>query len=846
LSKPARGGKSRNLSNIIVKRCKDFHFTSDDDLRAGSMGCDTQGEVTGGKRGPVKKKTADPDGILAKLVSVKLEEGNYKGAVRLISSEDTPALRSVEGLQMLLDKHPPAHKDRSMPAAPTILQPCTEFPTSAVWSAVKSFPPGSSGGPDGLSPQHLKDLLSVEGSEGGLLQSLSSLINLITLGKVPSFIQPFFFGGRLIALNKKGGGIRPIVVGLTLRRLSSKLVNGSASEKLAPLLAPLQVGVGVRGGMEAAVHATRMYCDKISKSDRILTKLDFSNAFNSLRRDAILKASLDAIPEWYPFLHSAYAGTSHLFWGSSIIDSSEGVQQGDPVGPLLFCLTVHILLSSCRCEFKVGYLDDFTLGDEPVTVASEVARLEEGALNLGLTLNFNKCEVISAHASSALPPHLENFIRVEVDHGILLGSPLSSRGSMDELLEARILGLQVASSRLRLLQAHDALIILKNSMSLPSLLHILRSAPCSGHPSLRKFDEVLRENLSLVLNVALDDFQWLQASLPVREGGLGIRSAVHVAPSAFLASANTSAPLISAMLSASGLNVADLDTTSSLQRWTSLGGVDPKSVLIPGSQRSWDAQVVSHSRDFLLDNLTDDVAQARLKAVMAPHSGDWLHALPLTAAGLRMSDEEVRIAAGLRLGSSLCAPHTCRCGILVNALGHHGLSCQMSAGRQMRHRLINDIIWRALGRAQIASNREPQGLIAGSPLRPDGASLIPWANGRRVAWDATTPDTLAGSHLAATSGIAGAAASSAARLKSRKYDELTRTHIFVPVAVETLGAWCQEGLNWMVEIGRRMTRTTGDLRETFFLLQRLSVAVQKGNAASIRGTLPNQILDDED
>src|SRR6267154_4651446 len=153
---------------------------------------------------------------------------------------------------------------------------------------------------------------------------------------------------------------------------------------------------------------------------------------------------------------------------------------------------------------------------------------------------------------------------------------------MDQVLDSRIKGMQVASSRLRLLQAHDALIILKNSLSLPSLLHILRSAPCCGHPSLSKFDESLRENLSAVLNVALDDVQWLQASLPVREGGLGIRSAVQLAPSAFLASANASAPLISTMLATSGMNVSDLDTTSSLQRWTSLGGVDPKSVLIPG------------------------------------------------------------------------------------------------------------------------------------------------------------------------------------------------------------------------------------------------------------------------
>src|SRR6267154_49326 len=189
---------------------------------------------------------------------------------------------------------------------------------------------------------------------------------------------------------------------------------------------------------------------------------------------------------------------------------------------------------------------------------------------------------------------------------------------MDQVLDSRIKGMQVASSRLRLLQAHDALIILKNSLSLPSLLHILRSAPCCGHPSLSKFDESLRENLSAVLNVDLDDVQWLQASLPVREGGLGIRSAVQLASSAFLASANASALLVSTMLTASGVSVPDSYMSSSLRSWTSLSGGDSKLIILPGAQRSWDAQVVSHSRDFLLAHLSEDSAQARLRAVMAP------------------------------------------------------------------------------------------------------------------------------------------------------------------------------------------------------------------------------------
>ena len=49
---------------------------------------------------------------------------------------------------------------------------------------------------------------------------------------------------------------------------------------------------------------------------------------------------------------------------------------------------------------------------------------------------------------------------------------------------------------------------------------------------------------------------------------------------------------------------------------------------------------------------------------------------PITAVGLRMTNETIRVATGLRLGTKLCETHNCPCVQLVECRGTHGLSCR--------------------------------------------------------------------------------------------------------------------------------------------------------------------------
>ena len=103
-----------------------------------------------------------------------------------------------------------------------------------------------------------------------------------------------------------------------------------------------------------------------------------------------------------------------------------------------------------------------------------------------------------------------------------------------------------------------------------------------------------------------------------------------------------------------------------------------------------------------------------------------------------------------------------------------------------------------------------------------------------MAWDVTVPDTYAESHIGSTATKPGAAAQKTAQ---SKIDKLASTHIFYPFAIETAGTRHEMAIELTQEIGRHITTITGDTRETTFLFQRLSMALQRGNAVSFHNTI---------
>ena len=790
-----------------------------------------------------RREEASSDLKLRKKVCAKFSDGDIRGAVRLLTSEEEHAPRDDRTVNLFGRKAPPAPNDLRLPLPPddSLAGPVVTGEED-VRKALASFGPGSAGGPDGIRPGHLKALTARGAAEAGarLLTSLTKFVNLILEGGVLDYVRPLFFGAVLCALSKKDGGVRPIAVGNTWRRLAAKVGARPLSARLGSELRPIQLGFSTRGGCEAAAHATRRYLEGTAQG-RVVFKVDMANAFNCLRRDVFLSAARERVPSLYKFLWQAYSEPSTLLFGEKKLVSATGIQQGDPFGPALFSLGIDRLTRRIDTELNVWYLDDRKLGDVPDRVFSNVESLIGGLRELGLEVNSRKCELLILERSREEKRRVEQMFRellpgikvVSPAEGTLLGAPLSDEG-LAAAVGAKRQDLERLVSRLEQIERHQAFSLLKNCLAIPKLQYVLRASPAYKQSAeLKRFDETLVATLSKVTNVRFGDSSLAQAVLPVSLGGLGIRLAKDIALPAYASSLYSSEELVEAVLE----NVQHLAGNHELQMveeaWSvRSGGIAFSEDANRGRQKTWDLPLAELARDSLLES-ADQVTRARILACSCRESGLWLHALPVPTLGTLLDSETFRIAIALRVGAEVCEPHRCRCGREMDARGLHGLSCRFSAGRHPRHAALNDIVRRSLTSAGIPAVLEPLGVDRGDGRRPDGITIFPFSAGRCLCWDATCVDTYAETNIYGSAVTPGRAASRAEESKRRKYAALGERFRFEPIAVETAGVYGSTTAAVISELGRRITGVTGEPKETYWLEQRIGLAVQRGNAFSI-------------
>jgi len=653
--------------------------------------------------------------------------------------------------------------------------------------------------------------------------------NLVLAGSVPLTIRHLFFGANLIAFRKKDGGVRPIAIGLALRRLIARAACAATQQQAAELLSPIQLGLGIRGGAEAVVHGVRRFLDAATGETGIV-KLDFANAFNAVSRTAVLRAMSAHLPELERFVRCAYGATSTLRFGDFTIPSACGVHQGDPLGPLLFALAVRNISHQALSDLNIWYLDDATIGGPAGQVAAEIERISREAALIGLSLNFAKCEAISnsdiflAHLQTVLPG-CRTITPSQCD---LLGAAIGE-AAVSSSLTKRAGQLRQNAARLADVERHDALALLRVSLGHPKAIYELRAGASFRDPhALADYDLALRETMERVQNVQLDERAWLQCTLPPALGGVGVRSPSYLALPAYLSSAAATSALTSTICR----DAPDQLTHGARHQWQVLAALEDP----PGTAhtaRAWQRPLDGAKRERLVDALRTARDVARLHSASTAEAAAVYRGLPCSRDGTRLSNIELPIVVGLRLGLPVAAAGVCQCGAPLDVLGDHTLACNRGVERMRRHDALNARLRESLGEAGFPAILELQGLAANDHRRFDGTTVAAFERGRPLAWDATVIHTCAPTHLPASAVAARAATVSAEAHKTAKYADMAERYDFRPFAVETLGAFGASALELVDALAGRIRAQTGELGARGRLYRRLSIAVQAGNARRI-------------
>ena len=820
----SRGGRkhNRHAVGVILDRLQRWSVGAYRELVAQAI----QSSGGGSKRKSKTKSSSDStgdalDASVARGVINAVSEGSLSKAAKLLKSRAVPS-ENVDELRKL---HPP----RMAPVTPVApeSEAFLEFEVSEVRRACRSFPPGSTGGPSGLRPCHLVEMLKAD-EDDTLAQALADFVSDFNAGKIPEEARPWLCGARLIGLEKEPSGVRPIAIGEVLRHLAGKCLIARCQDDVVSRLLPQQMGVGVANAPEIISHAVQAWAES-ARSDESLILVDFSNAYNSLDRQKMLEAIAAEAPAFLPYANFCYGVPTPLRGRSFQLWSEEGTQQGDCCGPIFFSVALQKLVREC-CPHSVEawnrwYLDDGTLCGQTTAVEGMFASLVQKSPEFGLKVNLEKCKQWGPTPSqTALAPCVpwESGIKV-------LGVPIGPASFVREFSRKVLAKLQSCLERLRLLGcAFSALHILRSCLSVCKVVFLLRTLPFDLALELAAETQVkIRSTLCDILDTPLDDTQWSLARLPVRRGGLGFLDPViaaapaHVA--AFLSSSAAAAlnGLPACKVRQAFFNALTALAQSSPAHVSAIRTLVRVGLPVPGhmaqrelfemwcDQHQW-SDALHEGLSTLLETSLPIRMRRMRELASGAHAGSWLLSPSPQHHTPKWASSEWRLLLLWRLGIPLGLPIACvACGACQDAYGDHALSCA-AMGTYRRHNTVRDaFVDLAVGAG--LQCRTSVGL-PGTNLVP-GDLFLPAFSDVPSAVDVSVVHPLHPSRMSQAAVTTGAAAEARAVEKVALYGDQCkeRSWDLWAVVAETTGAWCGSAQRFVRQLARKRALRTGEV-----------------------------------
>ena len=743
---------------------------------------------------------------------------------------------------------------------------------------------GKAAGPSGTTYEHIRSACLFSST---CFDAVHDFIYQIATDQLE--LPPDYTDCLGIPLEKPNGKLRPICVGEVWLRIAAIYLL-ALHGKLGQDLAPKQLGVEVSGGAEAIGHALNAALE--AEPDTAVVSLDWRNAFNCLLRREMVSAVRARVPTLLPFVRTAYGRPSRVFVqgapvGTDPIMCASGVRQGDPLGPLLFAITLQGPLEEVSAAHPdanlLAYMDDTYAHGRPSALPGAITALQAAGAKVGLELVPQKCQVYGhpdaqgCNAAAASVAAQLGFRHADTGF-IACGTPIGTDEYIRRHVEEKV------GETTRLVDAlcalpdpltiQDKFVVLHYSLQ-RKLAHLPRTLPWHLiEAQFQSFTSHLCSSALSLFGIAPDaaaspspHSMLAQLTLPLRHGGFDIFSHdASTAAAAFLSSAAKSdcalaaGPAVFRRLvdTASTPSPCATQWHSLLQQFPQLSPDSGDALAAADLHKVVAAQSVVHrlvgdSRAAALRaSLPHQRDQARLHSVSSAPGSAWLQAIPYHPT-LCIPDFAFQIAAKLRLGATALFPTapaapcpSCRCPLQGNDLVH-ALSCNHRTGPwHRRHDLINAALRRVARRAGCPSTAEQYydalGSDSGTKCRGDSSILVT-PGPDRVAADVSATCPLAGSYLRAAQSPGGAARQRE-QMKIRHFRQHGQSGLaFRPFVVESYGYLGSEAMRLLRELASA-GGATGRISRARFLahaFQEISVANCVGNAQVVRAGLDSYV-----
>lgn len=502
--------------------------------------------------------------VAALAVSESVRRRNYTGAHRVIMPSDRKirellstgqagkAIQLISTFDEVMIADPTEVQEQLrtlFPVADPVIyrgqQPPSVIGQAELIEAIKQSPKGRANGLSGWT----YDLLGyvfvarnavLDDEDAHLPGLLTRFVNHIANDRLAES-KDLLVASRIVPLMQRGSAkLRPIQVSDALCRIIQKTIAQQLKPRLEAIFAPLQYGVGVKGGAEIVAHATQLY--SIAKKDDAsvgVLQLDIKNAFNSISRQVIADRLAEEIPELATAFMSMCACPQLQIdaKGTVITTATQGVKQGDPLSPILFCLGLKPILSNLEASFPdhhfLAYEDDITvLG--PVLQFNDI--IEHTARTVtGSSMQVNRLKCIS-------------WQKNQNDGLVNLGTPVGTAEYRSAQAEVIIGEYLHNVDRITLYAPAIALYLLQiGYVSKPG--YLARTTPTFEiKEALKSFDTKVQSVLNRIMGIQPAEtprVAQLIRGLPTHMGGRSLTRYEDTASSMYVASLAASIPALS-------------------------------------------------------------------------------------------------------------------------------------------------------------------------------------------------------------------------------------------------------------------------------------------------------------